>query len=97
MTAVDAVEVTLFGRPTCHLCEQAEAALTPLTERLGARLVHVNVEADPELDARFGLAIPVVLVDGTEVTRAPIDVSAVRSAIVAAAARDTKDGRAASN
>lgn len=82
-----APEVTLYERPGCHLCEEAALALAPVLARYGARLVRVNVEADAALDARLGLAIPVVAVDGTEVTHAPIDLGAVTAALRAACAR----------
>jgi glutaredoxin len=84
-----AVAVTLYERPGCHLCEDAVAALAPVVDRLGATLERVNVEADAALEARFGPAIPVVVVDGVEVARAPIDLDAVREAIRAAVARHT--------
>lgn len=92
MSATIPIEVTLYERPGCHLCEQAADALAPLVERLGARLVRVNVEADPALEARLGFAIPVVAVSSVEVASAPIDVAAVRAAIEAAAAQGPSTG-----
>ena len=47
----------LYTRQGCHLCELAAEML----ERLGADWRPVDIESDPELDARYGLVIPVVL------------------------------------
>ena len=80
MSARD-VDVVLYERPGCHLCEDAAAALAPLLRELGARLTRVNVGEDPALEARYGLAIPVVTVDGLELTRAPIDLGALGRAL----------------
>ena len=74
-------EITLFERPGCHLCDEAATPLAALAEQLGLPLRRVNVEADPALEARYGLAVPVVAVNGVEVTRAPLDLVAVRAAV----------------
>jgi glutaredoxin len=85
------VAVTLYERPGCHLCEEAAAALAPLVSGLGAQLERVNVESDAALEARIGLAIPVVDVDGAQVTSAPIALEAVADAIRAARARSSTE------
>ena len=46
----------LYSRPGCHLCELAAEML----DRLAVDWREVDIETDPELDARYGLVIPVV-------------------------------------
>ena len=53
-------------------------------------LREVNIESDPELERRFMLEIPVIEVDGVVVTKAPVDLEAVREAVLNA---DCADGR----
>ena len=65
--------VTLYGKPGCHLCEEARRALAGLDVR------EVDVSADPGLHARYGELIPVVEVDGEEVCRYLVDIEAVRA------------------
>ena len=65
--------VTLYGKPGCHLCDEARAALAELDVR------EVDVSADPRLHARYGERIPVVEVDGEEVCHFVVDLEAVRA------------------
>lgn len=57
--------VTLYGRPGCHLCEEARAGLERLRAD-GARfeLVEVDIEDDERLHRELLERIPVVEVDG---------------------------------
>jgi glutaredoxin len=65
--------VTLYGKPGCHLCDEARAALAEFE-------VHeVDISADPRLHARYGERIPVVEVDGEEVCHFVVDLEAVRA------------------
>ncbi len=59
-------EVTLYGKPGCHLCESAEATLAQLGKRYPHRLRVRDITADPALFDRYGQRIPVVMVGGTE-------------------------------
>ncbi len=77
-------EVTLYGRPGCHLCDDAAPALEALARAAGARLVRVNIDDDDDLIRRYGLEIPVVAVDGVEVAHAPLSLDRVREALARA-------------
>jgi glutaredoxin len=54
--------VTLYGRPGCHLCEEARGVL----EAVGIAYNEVDIEQDDELLKRYLERIPVVTVDGHE-------------------------------
>ncbi|MEA2292087.1 MAG: hypothetical protein QOF17_1107 [Solirubrobacteraceae bacterium] len=58
--------VTLYGRPGCHLCDDARAALGRVAAREPFALREVDVEADDRLLARYLERIPVVALDGEE-------------------------------
>ncbi len=47
--------LTLLTRPGCHLCDVARDVLA-----------RVDITTDPELEAAYGIRIPVVLLDGAE-------------------------------
>ena len=51
----------LYTRSDCHLCEQAAAML----ERAGIGWRPVDIDADPELEERYGLRIPVLRRSGS--------------------------------
>jgi glutaredoxin len=58
--------VTLFGRPECHLCEQARVALQRVRAVHPFALVEVDIEADEALFKRYLERIPVIALDGEE-------------------------------
>jgi glutaredoxin len=53
-------QVVLYGRPDCHLCDDARAVL----ERAGVEFEERDIEADDDLFRRFLERIPVVEIDG---------------------------------
>jgi glutaredoxin len=66
--------VTLYGRPGCHLCDEARDELLDLHRR-GARfeLVEVDIEGDEDLHRRMLESIPVVEIDGERVSELIFD------------------------
>jgi glutaredoxin len=58
--------LTLYGRPGCHLCDDARAQLLALRAELGFDLVEHDIEADDDLHRRYLERIPVVVLDGEE-------------------------------
>ena len=54
--------ITLYGRPDCHLCDDARQVLV----RVGEPFDEVDIESDDELFKRYLERIPVVAVDGRE-------------------------------
>ena len=66
--------LTLLTRAECGLCEQLQEALAELrrTRELPA-LRLVDVDSDATLQRRYGLHIPVLLLDGVEVCRHRLD------------------------
>ncbi len=58
--------VTLYGRPGCHLCEDALAVLERVRARHDFRLEIVDIESDDALLLAYLERIPVVAVDGHE-------------------------------
>ena len=79
------VEVTLYTRAGCHLCEDARTALDTLARDLPIEVTAVDVDLDLELLRRFNDLVPVIAVADEIVTSAPIDLGAIRSAIGSAA------------
>ncbi len=54
--------LVLYGRPGCHLCDDARAVL----ERIGATFEEVDIEGDDALHRAYLERIPVVALDGEE-------------------------------
>ncbi len=55
------LELTLYIRTYCHLCDDMRAAIEPWRERLGLELVEVDVDDDPALEDRLGEKVPVLM------------------------------------
>ncbi len=58
--------VVVYGRPGCHLCDEALAVLERVRTRLPFALEQRDIETDAELFKRYLERIPVVAIDGVE-------------------------------
>jgi glutaredoxin len=58
--------VTLYGRPGCHLCDDARTVLERLRAAEPFALAEVDIEQDPRLHVRYLERIPVIALDGEE-------------------------------
>jgi glutaredoxin len=59
--------LTLYGKPGCHLCDDARAAVERVTARRDVPLEQVDISRDPVLYKRYGERIPVLEMDGETV------------------------------
>jgi glutaredoxin len=57
-------QLTLYSRPGCHLCDEMKAVVARLAETIAVDLEEVDISTDPELERRYGVEIPVLLIDG---------------------------------
>lgn len=64
MSAAGGHELILYGRPGCHLCDDARTLLAPLAAELGFVLSEVDIESDDDLLKRYLERIPVGVLDG---------------------------------
>ena len=81
MTTPADARVTLYGRPGCHLCEDARAIVEQVCAELGEAYVEVSIDDDPELQRRFGEEIPVTFVDGRQHDFWRVDPARLRAAL----------------
>lgn len=71
--------LTLLTRADCGLCEDMHAALDSLAATLELPPLEIaDVDADPVTRRRFGLKIPVLLLDGTLVCYGRLDEGELR-------------------
>jgi glutaredoxin len=72
--------VLLYGRPDCHLCDEARDGLQQLlADGLSFELDEVDIESDDELLRRYLERIPVIEVDGEIVSELGLDADALRA------------------
>ena len=67
------LDVTLYTRPGCHLCEEMKTQAAPLIRRAGARLREVNIDADAVLHARYNVEVPVLMLGARKVAKYHLD------------------------
>ena len=70
--------ITLYGKPGCHLCEDARATLERVRAGHGFELEEVDVSLDPALHREYGERIPVLALDGEELFEYFVDEASLR-------------------
>ena len=65
--------VTFYGKPGCHLCDDALAVLERVRAQRSFDLREVDVTIDPILYREYGERIPVLAVDGEELFEFHVD------------------------
>ncbi len=72
------MELTVYSRPGCHLCEEAMELLRGLQAELGFVLRERNISSDEDLHRAYFERIPVVAVDGEELWEYFVEETLVR-------------------
>ena len=75
------IEVTLYTRPGCHLCEQAKEQMAPLLREFGANLREINIDQDAALRQRYTNDVPVVFLGSRKLAKHKVDLEQFRRAL----------------
>ena len=78
MSTSPEIEVTLYTRKGCHLCEEAKAQMAPLLREFGARLREVDIDADESLRALYDVDVPVIFLGDRKVAKHRLDLAQFR-------------------
>jgi glutaredoxin len=76
-----APRVTLYGKPSCHLCDDAREVIAEVCGELGVDWNEVSILDDQDLFRRFGEQIPVTYVDGKQHDFWRVDPDRLRAAL----------------
>jgi thiol-disulfide isomerase/thioredoxin len=65
------IAITLYSRPGCHLCDDMKAIVARVVRALSTPVTveEIDISTDPELEARYGVEIPVLLVNGSKAAK----------------------------
>ncbi|RRD35719.1 glutaredoxin family protein [Leucobacter sp. OH2974_COT-288] len=68
--ASEVVELTLVGKPDCHLCDDAKEVIERVrkaaaSNEIGLQYVEVNILENSQMAEKYGEEIPVVLLNGS--------------------------------
>ena len=63
------MRVTIYSKPGCHLCDEMKAVVRQAIREGAVTLEEIDISGDPELLERYGLEIPVLLIDGKKAAK----------------------------
>ena len=66
-------QVVLFTRRGCHLCDDARDVLLEARARTPFEIHEIDIETSDSLLREYGMRIPVVVIDGSEVFEYTVD------------------------
>lgn len=81
------IDVILYSRKDCHLCEVAKENLEILQESIPHQLVEIDVDTDSKLRQEYGAFVPVVKT-GPYQLKAPFDLRELQVTLGAAQSRE---------
>jgi hypothetical protein len=61
--------LTLYSNPGCHLCDDMKAVIDRVAERVAIDLRVVDITGDADLEARYDLEIPLLMIDGRKAAK----------------------------
>jgi hypothetical protein len=74
----------MYSRPGCHLCDEMAAIVARVTPTIDTpvTVTHVDISGDAELESRYGLEVPVLLVNGTKAAKYRVTEADLRRMLV---------------
>ena len=63
------IALTLYTRPGCHLCDDMKAVIARVAQSVPLALEEIDISRDADLESRYGLEIPVLLVEGKKAAK----------------------------
>ena len=78
MSKPPALQITLYTRPGCHLCEEARQQMAPVLAEFGAELLEVNIDADPALRELYSNDVPVIFLGARKIAKHRVDLVQLR-------------------
>lgn len=78
MSKPPALQITLYTRPGCHLCEEARQQMAPVLVEFGAELLEVNIDADPALRDLYSNDVPVIFLGARKIAKHRVDLVQLR-------------------
>lgn len=76
-------DLTLLGRPGCHLCEEARTIVAPMAAKFGLLFGEINTDEDARLRERYGTDVPVLFLGSQEIARHSVDAGRLRDRLAA--------------
>jgi len=78
------LQVTLYTRPGCHLCDEAKKQMLPVLAEVGAVLNEINIDTDAALRALYSDDVPVIFLGARKIAKHRVDLSQLRRQLASA-------------
>jgi thioredoxin reductase (NADPH) len=73
------IELTVYTRTGCHLCDDMLAGLAVMQSSLSLSVDIVDIDAEPRLQRLYGHLVPVLMHQDTEICHFFLDVEALKA------------------
>jgi Glutaredoxin-like domain (DUF836) len=71
-------QLTMYSRRRCGLCDEAREVILAQVQEAEFGFEEIFIDGDDDLEERYGLRVPVVLVDGAEEFETQVDPDLLR-------------------
>ncbi|CAB4737836.1 MAG: thioredoxin family protein [Actinobacteria bacterium] len=75
------IEVSIYSRSNCHLCEVALEVLNQMLSELDFNITKILIDGNLELEEKYGEQVPVILINDKPHDFFRVDPERFRSAI----------------
>jgi len=73
-----AIQLSLYGRRECHLCEDMQEGLKEFSEQLGFSVEIIDIDDNPALISLYGSKVPVLVHENHEICHYFLDPQALQ-------------------
>ena len=63
------ISLTIYSRPGCHLCDEMKAVIERVGRSVPLTVDEIDISRDAELDERYRLEVPVLMVNGKKAAK----------------------------
>jgi len=79
------IALRLYSRPVCHLCDDMKAVVDRVVRSttVAVAVTEIDISGDPDLEARYGLEIPVLEIDGSRIAKYRVSEAELTRAVAA--------------
>ena len=79
------IALTIYSKPGCHLCDDMKAVVDRVVRASGLPIAveEIDITTDAGLEVRYGLEIPVLLLNGAKVAKYRVTESELTRALIA--------------
>jgi glutaredoxin len=79
------IRATIYSRAGCHLCDEMKSIVELVARSVPIAIEEIDISTDVALEARYGLEIPVLEIDGKKAAKFRVSVDELRRILIARA------------